>query len=240
MPRGFASAVAACLVLAPLPSAAQADPTLVAEGTAIASGESVPAEVACSRCHGIGGAGSPELGAPRIAGQSWLYLRKQLADFAAGWRPSTVMAPVARALKPEQWLAVSAYYELQRMTPWPAQPYPDPALLQTGAAISGAGIRGVRACVTCHAGEGKGLPPSYPYLAGQYPAYTVRQMLLWKDGFRRNDPLDAMREIASAMTEEEIRAVAAYFGRVRPALGSINRAEPDEPIPAGSPAEPPS
>lgn len=148
------------------------------------------------------------------------------------------MTPVARALAPEQWLAAAAYYEAQHDTPWPPQERADPLAVQVGGALSGIGApqRGVRACIVCHADQGKGFPPSYPYLAGQQAAYTARQMLLWKQGARRNDPLDVMGEIARALSDDEIRGVAAYFARVRPPLESINRAEPTEPVPARSPA----
>ncbi len=217
---------------------AQVDPAVVAAGRSIVQGQTVPAARSCGRCHGVDGAGNADIDAPRIAGQSWFYLAKQLADFAAGVRPSEVMEPVARALTPDQRLAAAAYFASLHDTPWPPQPpVDDPLLLQAGGALSGIGApeRGVRACIVCHADAGKGLPPSFPYLAGQHVGYLEREMLLWKEGRRRNDPLGVMAEIARAMTVDEIRAVAIYFARARPPLESISRAEPIDPIPADSP-----
>lgn len=222
--------------------AAQVDPSVIEAGRSIVAGETVPRELACQRCHGLDGAGYREAGAPRLAGQSWFYLAKQLADFAAGTRPSREMEPIARALAPEQRLAAAAYFEAQRHTPWPPQPpVDDPLALQAGGGLSGIGApdRNVRACILCHASAGRGLPPSFPYLAGQQAAYTERQMLLWKEGLRRNDPLGVMAEIARALSIEEIRAVALYFARVRPPLESISRAEPTEPVPGETPVAPP-
>ncbi|MEO1229388.1 MAG: c-type cytochrome [Myxococcota bacterium] len=40
----------------------------------------------CSSCHGSQGSGTPELGAPRIAGQHAWYLRAQLRRFRSGQR----------------------------------------------------------------------------------------------------------------------------------------------------------
>jgi cytochrome c553 len=213
------------------PAAAQSDPDLIEAGRTVVLG---PPPAACGRCHGKDGAGDERAAVPRIGGQSWFYLRKQLDDFAAGTRPSEVMAPIARALTPEQRFSVSLYYEAQRGPPWPPlPPHGDPEAIQIGGALSGAGApeRGVRACILCHAAQGRGFPPAFPYLAGQVAAYTARQMQLWKQGLRRNDPLDVMGVIGRALSDEEIEAIAVYFSRVRPPVDSLNKAEPADPVP---------
>ena len=50
-------------------------------------------------------------------------------------------------------------------------------------------------------------------------------------GARRNDPLEVMAEIAERLEEEEIRALALYFARVRPPLAALSSPIPAEPIP---------
>ena len=55
--------------------------------------------------------------------------------------------------------------------------------------------------------------------------------LLWKAGARRNDPLDVMAEIAQRLEDEEIRALALYFARVRPPPAALSSPIPAEPIP---------
>jgi cytochrome c553 len=233
-------AFALFLALAAAPSLA-ADPREVALGREIAEGAALPEEITCSRCHGVLGIGRPEEQTPRLAGQPRLYLYKQLADFASGARLSEKMAPVARALTPAQRDAVAAYYASLHAVPYPEAPYGEPALVQEGGVLSALGDAGrnIRACEICHADAGVGIAPSFPYLAGQYVYYTEKQMLLWKAGVRRNDPLDVMAEIAERLEEEEIRALALYFARVRPPLADLSSPIPAEPIPP-PPEAPPS
>lgn len=187
-------------------------------------GADTSAAQACVTCHGAQGIGDPSGGFPRMSGQAAWYLYKQLKDYATGARPNDVMTPIARALSDEEMQAVAAYYAAQLGAP--AYPPPqdlDPALLQVGAVLSAVGspAQGIQACVNCHGPAGTGLPPSYPYLAGQYAQYQMLQLRLWREGVRDNDPLNVMREIALRMTEEQIRAVSLYFESVRPPYADL-------------------
>jgi cytochrome c553 len=210
-----------------------ADPRLVAQGRAIAQGAGLAEDRACTRCHGLDGAGKPAEGAPRLAGQPALYLEKQLADFAAGTRRSAKMAPVARALDQGHRSAVAAWYASLYRTPYPPQPTGDPARIQHGGVLSAQGDdrRAIRPCELCHADAGVGIGPSFPYLAGQGADYTAAQLQALRQGTRRNDPLDVMAEIAKALTEDEIAALALDFARVRPPPAIVASPEPEEPIP---------
>jgi len=230
-------ALTVCLCAAAAPAA---DPREVALGRQIAEGAGLAPEHACARCHGVLGTGKPEEGAPRLAAQPRLYLEKQLRDFVAGTRQSDRMTPVARALSEEQREAVAAYYGSLWKVPYPEAPYADPELVQRGGVLSavGDGAREIRACEVCHADAGVGIAPSFPYLAGQYADYTERQLLRWKAGARRNDPLEVMAEIAERLEDEEIRALALYFARVRPPPDVLSSPIPAEPIPP--PPEEPS
>jgi cytochrome c553 len=149
------------------------------------------------------------------------------------------MAPVARALSDEQRAAVAAYYGSLWWVPYPEAPYAEPSLVQRGGILSAIGDaeRGIGACEICHADAGVGIAPSFPYLAGQHADYTERQLSLWKAGVRRNDPLDVMAEIARRLEDEEIRALALYFARVRPPPAALSSPIPAEPIPP-PPTEP--
>lgn len=220
------------LLIGTAPPAA-AGPREVALGRQIAEGAVLPEEKTCSHCHGVLGIGRPEEETPRLAGQPRFYLHKQLDDFASGIRFSEKMTPVARALTPAQRQAVAAYYASLYSIPYPEAPYGDPALVQLGGVLSAIGDldRDIRACEICHADAGVGIPPSFPYLAGQYAYYTERQLLLWKAGIRRNDPLEVMAEIAERLEEEEILALALYFARIRPPPAALSSPIPEEPIP---------
>jgi cytochrome c553 len=210
-----------------------ADPRAVELGRQIAEGTVLPEERTCSRCHGVLGIGRPEEATPRLAGQPRFYLHKQLDDFAAGTRVSEKMAPIARALTPAQREAVASYYASLHAVPYPEAPYGDPRLVQQGGVLSAIGDleRDIRACEICHADAGVGIAPSFPYLAGQYAYYTENQLLLWKAGSRKNDSLEVMAEIAQRLDDEEIRALALYFARVRPPPAALSSAVPQEPIP---------
>jgi cytochrome c553 len=74
----------------------------------------------------------------------------------------------------------------------------------------------VRACALCHYPNGKGRAENAP-IAGYPVAYFIQQMNDFKNGSRKSaDPkkanTNAMIGIAKAMTDEEIKATAEYFG----------------------------
>lgn len=208
-----------------------ADPRHVQLGRELAEAGGL-GEHSCARCHGALGIGKPAENTPRLAGQPRFYLEKQLEDFAAGLRESEKMQKVARSLSATQRRAVAAYFSVLEFVPYPPPPDGDPLLLQQGGVLSAVGdaTREIRACEVCHADAGVGLAPSFPYLAGQYADYTERQLRAWQVRKRRNDPLDVMAEIAKALNDEEIRGLALYFARVRPAPSVVSSAIPAEPI----------
>src|SRR6478609_3882281 len=74
----------------------------------------------------------------------------------------------------------------------------------------------VRACALCHYPNGKGRAENAP-IAGYPATYFIQQMADFKNGNRKSaDPrkanTNAMIAIAKAMTDEEIKATADYFG----------------------------
>jgi cytochrome c553 len=174
-------------------------------------------QVACLSCHGLDGRGDGSAAFPRITGQNAWYLYKQLRDYAAGTRPNEIMTPVAKALDEGQMQDVAAFYAAQE-APYPDPPEADPLLVQRGGALSAVGSseKQIQACIACHGPAGTGLPPSGPYLAGQYAGYTELQLRFWQEDKRDNDALDVMATIAKRMTPEDAKAVAAYFAQVRP------------------------
>jgi cytochrome c553 len=173
--------------------------------------------VDCIRCHEIDGSGNSSGAFPRLADQSAWYLYESLLDYAAGLRPSEIMAPIARQLADQEMQNLAAYYASIEDAPYPAESEVDIQILQHGGAIAAVGIpeQGVPACESCHGPNGVGSPPIYPYLAGQFAPYLENQLLLWKAGRRGGDAMNIMELIAKNMTEEQIRAVSLYFASVR-------------------------
>ncbi|MCO7516468.1 cytochrome c4 [Pseudomonas guariconensis] len=173
-----------------------------------------PAAMACLGCHGPDGKGIAAAGFPRLAGLPAGYLSKQLDDFRAGSRKQAVMEPLAKALSDEEIKAVSAY-----LASMPADPAPDLRRQQMATdpvsrlALYGDWSRQIPGCVQCHGPGGSGVGEHFPPLAGQPAAYLVAQLDAWRDGSRRNDPNQLMVGVAKAMTDEEVKAIAAFFAQ---------------------------
>jgi cytochrome c553 len=77
----------------------------------------------------------------------------------------------------------------------------------------------VRACSLCHYPNGKGRPENAP-VTGYAPQYFIQTMLDFRNGDRKSaDPkkanTNAMVVFAKAMTDEEIKQAAEYFGAMK-------------------------
>lgn len=196
---------------APTPTAAadeDADPlTLIGHGPADAD------VAACARCHGVDGAGAPAGAFPRLDGLSADYIARQLEAFATGRRPSGFMQAAVAPLDAAERAALAAYYGAIPARPSLSQEA-SAGLIETGRALAGAGIpdRGVPRCASCH------LNPDVaaPLLNGQGADYLARQLMLFRDGVR---PSDVMNAIAAGLSDADIAAAAAYFATLPRAGG---------------------
>lgn len=163
---------------------------------------------ACFTCHGLEGQGDGQ-GAPRLAGLDAGYLQKQLEDYATGRRADAVMSPVAGWLNADDRRAVAAWYAA--MTPaGEAVAGPDVA---PAVFLRGDPARDLTACAACHGPQGEGRGPGNPAIAGQPAAYTAEQLMRWRRAERRNDPRHVMRQVAAALTDAEIQAIAEWLSR---------------------------
>lgn len=178
-----------------------------------------PRLIACKTCHKADGSGMAAARYPRLAGQSEEYLLKQMEDFAAGDRENATMAPIAERMSETEMKRVSAYYANQS-APVKGSDAAEEVLAQ-GERIASMGIgeENVPACTSCHGPQGKGVPPVFPGIAGQHASYIEKQINDWKAGKRANDPAQMMAEIAPKLSEDQIKAVAAYFSNVEAAGG---------------------
>jgi cytochrome c553 len=73
-------------------------------------------------------------------------------------------------------------------------------------------------CQECHGadGNGNGLDGKFARLAGQYPAYIVKQLQDFRSGARKHD---FMMIMARSLEEADIADIAAYYGGL-PAMRS--------------------
>jgi cytochrome c553 len=185
------------------------------EGAATAAEGSVEAgrtkSVTCAACHGAdGNSVTPDW--PMLAGQHASYIVRQLRAFKSGERTDVTMKPFADLLSEQDMLDVAAYFAAQTPTPKGA----DPTLVGLGQQIYRGGVptRGVAACIACHGPEGNGNPlAAYPRVSGQHANYVAKQLNAYASGDRRSDVdlNQMMRNVASELFEDEIRALASYM-----------------------------
>jgi cytochrome c553 len=161
----------------------------------------------CFLCHGVDGESSTAL-YPRLAGQHYQYIAKQLADFQAGRRKSDTMVSMVEGLTSDEMLALGVFFEKK---PTKAREAADKQLAAVGEFVFHRGneYSGVAACASCHGERGLG-SPQLPRLAGQVRQYTESQLKSFNTRERTNDNA-VMHSIASRLTELEIKAVALYI-----------------------------
>lgn len=82
---------------------------------------------------------------------------------------------------------------------------------------TGDAARGITACLACHGAAGNSSITQNPKLAAQHEAYIAKQLHDFK-GPNRNNAI--MTVIAKALSEDDIRNVAAYVSEQKPAPGS--------------------
>lgn len=228
-----AISVAAFVVGAVVPSLAMSSPQYPKGSGDVANGKSIyengkGSVPACSSCHGQNGTGDDALGTPRIAGQFWVFLRKQLEDYATDKRQDTtmfVMNDNAKNLTAQDRNDVSFY--LSTLATGKANEYKGSdlkALKEQGVEVGlshkgktlveyGQGNRAkpVPSCRACHGYNGRGAPPIYPQIGLQKYVYLVNQLKKWRDGSRTNDPMSQMQKVAQNMSDEDINNAAAYL-----------------------------
>jgi cytochrome c553 len=172
----------------------------------------------CGACHGELGV-SPTTLIPTLAGMDAAALYKQLDDYRSGKRLWGVMSAIATTLTPQASADVAAYFSSRagglRPVAGEGAPESGRSLRQRSdrtirLLFAGDPGRGIPPCTACH-GPGAhkvGAPP----LQGQHAAYIERQLAAFAQGMRQNDINEQMRTIASQLTQEEMRALADYYG----------------------------
>jgi cytochrome c553 len=101
------------------------------------------------------------------------------------------------------------------------------AILNSGNVTRGRELA-EQVCIACHGERGMSISADYPRIAGQTPEAIYKQLSDYRTGARAHV---LMTPVAQQLTEDELAAVAAYFGRMRegPVLGSatISSADPE-------------
>jgi cytochrome c553 len=172
--------------------------------------------------------GDDAMGTPRLAGQVYQFVVKQLEDFATDKRQDTtmfVMNANAKGLTPQDRIDVSAYVNSLPMASGKLSNLTELSSSGTevgethlGKAIVNYGLldKGVPACASCHGYNGRGTEPVYPRIGQQKYTYLVNQLKKWRDGSRANDPMGQMQAVARKMSDDDIHNAAAYLAGASP------------------------
>src|SRR3569832_2461193 len=195
---------------------------------------------ACISCHGEDGTGNDDMGTPRLAGQHYAFLVKQLEDFAADRRTDTtmfVMNTNAKGLTPEDRRDVATYLSskhvefegsdlegLKKNGIEVGESYKGRALVEYGSPVRNDGFPkelgakgpGIAACKSCHDYGGRGAPPVYPMIGKQRYVYLVNQLKMWRDKNQNNKPKKQKHTNTHKMSDADIHDAAAYLTNAHP------------------------
>ena len=180
---------------------------------------------ACTSCHGEDGSGNDMMKTPRIAGQFFTFLVKQLEDYATDKRIDETMGVMnanAAGLSAQDRRDVATYLQSKKIDFTGS----DLAELKAsgeevgethfGKSIVEIGSPEVSACKSCHGYAGRGAPNLYPMIGQQRYTYIVSQLKSFRDGKRTNDPMGQMQEIAKRLSDDDINNAAAYLTGANP------------------------
>jgi cytochrome c553 len=81
-----------------------------------------------------------------------------------------------------------------------------------------AGRAKAQMCQACHGIDGLSKVPDAPNIAGQVEGYLVAQLQAFKSGARKSE---AMTLVTSALSEQDIDNLAAYFSAIEIRIGKL-------------------
>jgi len=171
--------------------------------------------IVCAACHGQQGEGMAALNAPKIAGQSAWYLKRQLQNYKSGARGAHAddvfgrqMAPMAATLVSDAAID-NVIAHIQTLPDNPA-----PSTIE-GDVSNGEKL--YRVCSYCHGADGQGVRAmNAPRAAGMSDWYLARQLENFREGIRGSHSSDfygfQMGLMAGvARDEQAINDLVAYI-----------------------------
>ncbi len=163
----------------------------------------------CSTCHAADGNG-PLAANPKLAGQSEKYLAKQIRDFKSKARDNAVMFGMASMVLDEDIDHIAAYYATQKVQYAAVEEKHIP--IAEKIYRGGDTDRDIPACLACHGAKGHGVDTAgYPAIGGQHPEYTITTLKAFRNGDRKNDENEIMRDVVAKMSDAQIEALAYYL-----------------------------
>ena len=164
----------------------------------------------CLGCHGVDGYRNayPNYSVPKLVGQHPEYIIAALQEYKGDQRSHLTMHSQASELSDQDMADIAAYFSGTVL-----QPGPVPANMPPAPAA-------VAVCAACHGATGVSVVPNYPNLAGQHADYLRREIAEYKDGGRKNPIMAGM---AATIKDSDVDALADYFSKMQPALGTLHR-----------------
>jgi cytochrome c553 len=158
----------------------------------------------CVACHGPGGRSTIPTN-PILAGQTARYLYLQLRDFQEGRRSDPQMDPLVKDFTRDEMREIAAYFAAQKPV---AQSFAvDPERVKRGKTKSDETL-----CPMCHLGGFIG-QNEIPRVAGQHPAYVIKQLNDFRTGRRTNDAGN-MSSVSKTLSERDIEDLAHYLANL--------------------------
>jgi cytochrome c553 len=172
----------------------------------------------CENCHGVSARGfHGYYPIPRLAGQQPEYIKNQLEAFLEHRRTNNIMFNVAHVLSPAILDALTESFH--NLNPKPLATAAPEDVVAAGKKIYEEGITSsdVPPCAGCHGPEAKG-DGQFPRLAGQLSDYVADKLTNWTSERGQNpanpDASAIMAPIAHNLTQQQIKAVAAYLNHL--------------------------
>lgn len=169
----------------------------------------------CIACHGEAGA-KPIPGSPVLAGQSSVYLIRQMNEIASGVRssnPVKVMKPVIEKTSPDERIALAEWLAAQK------PPESQKGESQKGDKVKvekGAELFDEKGCIGCHGADGaKPLSPDYPVLAGQRKDYLMVQIKAIRDEIRSTRRARMMVANVRKLNDAEVEQLAEFISQTK-------------------------
>lgn len=165
----------------------------------------------CLGCHGIETYKNvyPTYSVPKLRGQHAEYIVAALKEYRDSQRGHATMHAHASTLSEQDMQDVAAYLAGGEVK-------------TAGGAPVGKPPAAVATCQACHGQDGVGIMGMYPTLSGQYADYLMQALNDYRKGVRKNA---IMAPFAAQLKPEEIKEVAEYFSRQKPALQTVPRKE---------------
>lgn len=158
----------------------------------------------CAACHGPEGV--PEMpNVPALAGQFDNYLQWQLVYFREGRRKNELMSPIAEPLTDQEIRDLGAYFASLPRPAAPSKDLADASLIEAGKKAAAD-----HRCAACHTDNFSGAAAA-PAITHQHHDYLIKALTDYREHARPSTGVGAMNDAAASLTDDDIKAIAAYL-----------------------------